>query len=160
MVLWLRVSVCWLEGRVECKGYNDIPDTPRGESHPLCVGEGDKSMFCDYTGAWVEQEGTCCRIPPRLSRSLSCGERMGEDARRLGGFARLRKQPRVPLLQRGRHVGSDGLLAVQVSRDGSLPRDELRRDEQRQPLRQRRGGVAQVFERGRLGGALLRGPVQ
>ena len=51
---------------------------------------------------------------------------MGENGGRLGGLARLRRQRGVPQLRRGRQVGSDRLLAMQVSRDRVLPRDELR----------------------------------
>lgn len=61
MVRRLQVAVGGMDEHVVCKGYNSIPDTPRGESHKLCVGEGDKRMLCDFTGTWVEQDGSCCR---------------------------------------------------------------------------------------------------
>lgn len=104
---------------------------------------------------------------------LPCGGRLGSRAGGNEPDARLRRQHGDPLLRALRRVGNHGLFAVLWGRamgltrrlrgDQELLAGALRRDEHRQQVRQRCGGVPQVLEHGRVGERevqLLEGRVQ
>lgn len=78
---WLLVFFFLFVLEIECKGFDEYPDTARGDSINMCAGEGTRQVFCDYSGKWIRTEGVCyCpaengweSIAENMNQERSCG---------------------------------------------------------------------------------------